>query len=56
MECATLFTLSRYKGFKSAAALLIIDNVFTGKILDSTLKERYEKLVASAILDVISKY
>ncbi|OYT29293.1 MAG: 5'-methylthioadenosine phosphorylase [Thermofilum sp. ex4484_79] len=56
MECATLFTLSRYKGFKSAAALLIIDNVFTGKILDSTLKEKYEKLVASAVLDVISKY
>lgn len=56
MECATLFILSRIKGFASAAALILLDNLATGEMLDRTTKERLEVEVAGSILRVLASW
>ena len=53
MECATLFTLARLKGFKAGAALMVIDNLATGEAMKAdTVGELADKTV-KAILDAI---
>ncbi|AAK42818.1 nucleoside phosphorylase [Saccharolobus solfataricus] len=55
MECATLFTLSKVKGWKSATVLVVSDNLAKGGIWIT--KEELEKSVmdgAKAVLDTLT--
>ncbi|MCD6368657.1 MAG: purine-nucleoside phosphorylase [Thermoproteales archaeon] len=53
MECATLFTLSRLRGFKSGAALMVIDNLATGIALKKEEIDGLELKAAKAALDAL---
>jgi len=53
MECATLFTLSNYKGFRSAAVLLIIDSLVTGEVLERHQIEEKEVVLAKTIIEAL---
>ena len=56
MECATLFVLSKMKNWRSAAVLLVSDNLAKGGIWIS--KDELEKRVlegAQAILEVLAR-
>lgn len=55
MECATLFTISRIKGFKSGAALIISNNLETGEGISKERLWRVEKEVFEAIAMSLAK-
>ena len=55
MECATLFTLSWLKGFRSGAALLIIDNLATGSTIKGEKRSVLEKKAGEIVLNVLAK-
>ncbi|RLE87880.1 MAG: nucleoside phosphorylase [Thermoprotei archaeon] len=55
MECATLFTLSRLRAFKAAAALIVIDSLVTGERLEFEERLMLERETTLVLLDSISK-
>ena len=56
MECATLFTLSWLRGFRSGASLLVIDNLATGEYLEyGKRRSELEKKAAIAALNALIK-
>jgi len=50
MECATLFTLSRLRGFRSAAALIVIDSLVTGEWIEKEKQLKLEREAGSTLL------
>jgi len=56
MECATLFILSRLKGFKSASALIVVNDLLRGTIIDVGAKRELEKSAGKAVLHALAEY
>lgn len=55
MECATLFTISRIKGFESGAALIVSNNLESGEGLDKERLWRMEREVFETIVRSLAK-
>ena len=48
MECATLLALSKIRGFKAGAALIVIDNLATGEFMEAGDERRREVTLRAA--------
>lgn len=56
MECATLFTLGRLRGFKSAAILIVVDNLKEKTFMLPAEKiHEYSRTTAIAALDALAE-
>lgn len=56
MECATIFAVSRIRGLKSGAALMVIDNLATGEFMEEPDKRRELALrAAKGVLKAIAR-
>ncbi|RLE57599.1 MAG: nucleoside phosphorylase, partial [Thermoprotei archaeon] len=50
MECATLFTLARLRGFRAAAVLMVIDNLEDGTAMKlDEIRDFEEKALKTAL-------
>jgi len=48
MECATIFTVSRIRGLRPGAALMVIDNLATGEFMEEGTSKRRELALKAA--------
>jgi len=56
MECALLFTLARLRGFRSASALIVVNDLLRGEVLETSEKKKLEREIGEAILKALVSF